>query len=557
MAKELTYEELLMQNSLLKKQNKYLSEHTERVEKQNEKLSEDKKNLKEENKLLNAELKQLTIDYNWALEQLKLSKKKIYGASAEKIASDYGHISFFNEAEAERTPMLPEPKAEDVVRKNNKKKKRGIKDIYKNLEIIEKEYDLSNAEKICEKCGSEMTFLRWETKNEIKIIPAQAQLIVHKKAVYVCKNCDKTGIEGSFKTAEAVPSLIEKSLVSPSLMAWIMNQKFCLALPLYRQEQELKRMGINLSRQTMSNWMITGARLLKPLYDALHKNLISRNILHADETTLEVLNLSDRDKPLNAYMWVYRTSRNEKNPIVLYDYEEGRSGDYAKNFLKNFSGYLHCDGWGGYDKVEHIKRVGCLVHLRRYFLNALEIQEDKKDHSTDAGKGFLLIEKIFKAEKIDPEKPAGKSKYSEEEIAEIRKNIQPKLLKEFFDFCEEYQGRGLPKSLTGAAVNYALNQKDTFMTFLENPKLELSNNAAERAVKPFVIGRKNWLFCNTAGGAKSSALIYSIIETAKENGLKPFEYLEFLFENIRGGNDVAELMPWSEEIPFKIKMEVN
>ncbi len=548
MAKKPTYEELLMQNSLLKKQNKYLSEHTERVEKQNEKLTE-------ENKLLNAEIKQLTIDYNWVLEQLKLSKKKMYGASAEKIAKDYGQISFFNEAEAERTPMLPEPKAEDVVRKNNMKKKRGIKDIYKNLEILEKEYDLSDDEKICGKCGSEMTFLRWETKNEIKIIPARAQLIVHKKAVYVCKNCDKNGIDGTFKNAEWEPSLIEKSLVSPSLMAWIMNQKFCLALPLYRQEQELRRIGINLSRQTMSNWMIAGARLLKPLYDALHKNLVSRNILHADETTLEVLNLSDRDKPLNAYMWVYRTSRNEKGPIILYDYQEGRSGDYAKNFLKDFSGYLHCDGWGGYDKVEHIKRVGCLVHLRRYFLNALEIQEDKKDYSTDAGKGFLLTEKIFEAEKIDPEKPAEKSKYSEEEIAEIRKNIQPKLLKEFFDFCEEYQGRGLPKSVTGAAVNYALNQKNTFMTFLENPKLELSNNAAERAVKPFVIGRKNWLFCNTAGGAKSSALIYSIIETAKDNGLKPFEYLEFLFENIRGGNDVAELMPWGGNIPENIKMK--
>ncbi|MCM1525549.1 MAG: IS66 family transposase [Ruminococcus sp.] len=230
-------------------------------------------------------------------------------------------------------------------------------------------------------------------------------------------------------------------------------------------------------------------------------------------------------------------------------------GDYAKDFLKGFSGYLHCDGWSGYDKVEHIKRVGCLVHLRRYFVNALDIQEDKKDYSTDAGKGFLLIDKIFKAERVDPGKPAEKIKYTEDEIAEIRKNIQPKLLKEFFDFCEEYQGRGLPKSVTGAAVNYALNQRETFMTFLENPKLELSNNAAERAVKPFVIGRKNFLFCNTAGGANSSAVIYSIIETAKENGLKPFEYLEFLFDNIRAGNDVAEFVPWSEKVPENIKMK--
>lgn len=562
MSKEPTYEELLMQVSVLKNQVKYLSEHNERVEKQNEKLTENKKqlskenkNLTEENKQLLSEIKQLTIDYNWALEQLKLSKKKIYGASAEKIAADYGQISFFNEAEAERTPMLPEPKIEDVVRKLNKKKKRSAKEIYKNLEVVEKIYELPKEEQVCPKCDSEMTFMRWEIKNEIKIIPAQAQLIVHKKAVYVCKNCDKNGIEGSFKTAEATTSLIEKSLVSPSLMAWIMNQKFCLALPLYRQEQELKRIGINLSRQTMSNWMISGARLLKPLYDALRQNLVSRSILHADETTLEVLNLSDRDKPLNAYMWVYRTSRCEEHPIVLYDYEEGRSGDYAKDFLKGFSGYLHCDGWSGYDKVEHIKRVGCLVHLRRYFANALEVQEDKRDYSTDAGKGFLLIEKIFKAERVDPDKPSEKTKYTESEIAEIRKTLQPQLLKDFFDFCEEYQGRGLTKSLTGTAVNYALNQKETFMTFLDNPKLELSNNAAERAVKPFVIGRRNFLFCNTPNGANSSAIIYSIIETAKENGLKPFEYLEFLFENIRIGNDVTELVPWSERIPENLRLK--
>ena len=509
----------------------------------------------EENKLLNAEIKQLTIDYNWALEQLKLSKKKIYGASAEKIAVDYGQISFFNEAEAERTPMLPEPKVEDVIRKSHKKKKRGTKEIYKNLEVVEHTYELPQEELVCPKCDSEMTFMRWKTKSEINIVPAKVQLIVHKEAVYVCKECDKNGIEGSFKYAKSVPSLIEKSLVSPSLMAWIMNQKFCLALPLYRQEQELKRMGVNLSRQTMSNWVIAGSKLLKPLYDALHQNLLGRNILHADETVLEVLNLPDRDKPVDAYMWVYRTSRFEERPVVLYDYEEGRSGDYAKDFLKGFSGYLHCDGWGGYNKVEHIKRVGCLVHLRRYFLNALEVQEDKKDYSTDAGKGFLLIEKIFKAERVNPDKPSEKTKYTEAEIAEIRKTVQPQLLKDFFDFCEEYQGRGMSKNLTGVAVNHALNQKDTFMTFLDDPKLELSNNAAERAVKPFVIGRKNFLFCNTPNGANSSAVIFSIIETAKENGLKPFEYLEFLFENIRLGNDVTELVPWSEKVPENIKMK--
>ena len=194
MSKEPTYEELLMQVSVLKNQVKYLSEHNERVEKQNEKLTENKKqlskenkNLTEENKQLLSEIKQLTIDYNWALEQLKLSKKKIYGASAEKIAADYGQISFFNEAEAERTPMLPEPKAEDVVRKSHKKKKRSSKEIYKNLEVVEQIYELPKEELTCPKCDSEMTFMRWEIKNEIKIMPAQAQLIVHNPLVFIAE----------------------------------------------------------------------------------------------------------------------------------------------------------------------------------------------------------------------------------------------------------------------------------------------------------------------------------------------------------------------------------
>lgn len=554
MEKKLTYEELLMQNSLLKKQNKYLSEHTARVEKQNEKLAETQKQLSEENKQLTAEIKQLTINYNWLLEQLKLSKKNKYGASAETVAEEYEQINLFNEAEAERTAFKPEPAAEDVVKKVRNKKK-SVKDKYKNLEVKEIIHTLSDEEKTCVKCGSEMSFVRYDISHKIKIIPAKAILEVHKTEVYACKECDKNGTEGSFKTARSEPSLIEKSLVTPSLMAYILNQKFCLGLPLYRQEQELKRMGIDLSRQTMSNWVIAGARLLKPLYDKLHTDLVSRNILHADETSLEVLNLSDRDKPLNAYMWVYRTSRFEEYPIVLYDYKEGRSGNYAKDFLKGFCGYLHCDGWGGYDKVENIKRVGCWAHVRRKFYDALKIQPDPKDHSTIAGQAFEIIESLFRAERTDPDRPAEISEYSLEEIAEARKNIQPKILDEFFEFCNKNQGGSLPKSLTGTAINYALNQKETLMTFLEDPRLELTNNAAERAVKSFVIGRKNWLFCNTAGGANSSAVIYSIIETAKENGLKPFEYLEFLFENIRMGNDITEFMPWSEKITENIKIK--
>lgn len=535
-----TYEELLAQNNYLKNHAKY----------QAAQLAEKDKKIQQ----LEKQNKELEINYNWILEQLKLSKRQKFGSSAESIIEGYEQINLFNEAEAERTAFKPEPTVEEVIKKS-KNKKKSIKDKYKNLEVEEIIHALSDEEKNCDICGSEMSFMRYDISHKIKIIPAKAILEVHKTEVYVCKECDKNGTEGSFKTAQTEPSLIEKSLATPSFMAYILNQKFCLGLPLYRQEQELRRMNIYLSRQTMANWVIAAAKMLKPLYDKLHKNLVERKILHADETTLEVLKLPDRDTPLNAYMWVYRTSRFEECPIVLYDYEEGRSGSYAKEFLRGFSGYLHCDGWGGYDKVENIKRVGCWVHVRRKFYDALKIQADPKDYSTIAGQAFLMIEKLFETERISPDKPSELTEYSLEKITEARKNISTKILDEFFDFCDKNQGVSLPKSLTGTAITYALNQKETLMTFLDDPKLELSNNAAERAVKPFVIGRRNFLFCNTPNGANSSAVIYSIIETAKENGLKPFEYLEFLFENIRVGNDVAELVPWSERITDNLKLK--
>lgn len=525
MPDNLTYDELIAQVSALQKQIKYLSDNTQ-------KLTTEVKELKELNK--------------WYLEQLKLSKKKIFGASAEKISEEYGQLNFFNEAEAERTELLAEPEIEEVViEKHTRKKKSSYSEKYKNLPVEEVIYDVDPQDKICNKCDSEMSFLKYEIRREIKIVPAKVSVVEHKKAVYVCKECDKNGIESNFVSAKATAPLIEKSLVSPSLMAHISNQKFCNAMPLYRQEQEFKRMGIKISRQTMSNWMISGARLLKPLYEIMHKELISTGILHADETTLEVLCEPDRPAQTKSYMWLYRTGQYEKRKVVLYDYREGRSGEYAKQFLQGFTGYLHCDGWHGYDKVENVTRIGCWAHVRRYFKNALDIQTDKTDFKTVAGQGFLKIENLFRMDRSETEI---------EKLAEIRKNKSKKQLNEFFEWCSVTEKTTLPKSMTGKAVNYALKQKETLEKYIDNPKLEMTNNYAERAIKPFVIGRKNWLFCNTPSGAQSSACIYSIIETAKENGLSPYYYLEWLFEAIRLCNfkKIEDLLPWGEEIPKSI-----
>ena len=198
-----------------------------------------------------------------------------------------------------------------------------------------------------------------------------------------------------------------------------------------------------------------------------------------------------------------------------------------------------------YNRLKNKKFSTCWVHLRRYFYNAFELQEDKNDFGTPAGQALLMIGRIFSAEKLDPKKPAEKSSLSLEEIAEIRKNISQNLAEEFFDLCEKQSSKCLPRSVLGKAISYALNQKETLMRFLEDPRIELTNNAAERAVKPFVIGRKNWLFCNTPSGAQASAIIYSIIETSKANGKNPQSYLENVFEGIRNGRNVDDFLPWN------------
>lgn len=383
-----------------------------------------------------------------------------------------------------------------------------------------------------------------EIRRELKIVPAKISVIEHISYVYACRNCENTKIETPIIKAKSPKALIPKSLVSPSMMAYIMNQKFVNSLPLYRQEQEFKRMNLLLSRQNLANWMIKGANILKPLTAKMKEILLSKKILHADETTLEVLCEPNRSSETNSYMWLYRTSGCDE-PIVIYDYQEGRSGKYAKEFLEGFKGYLHTDGWGGYHRLEpDITLCGCWAHARRKFDEALKV--DKHDDTSKIGLDYC--NRLFKIEeKI--------LKESAKEKFKIRQKESKKITEEFFSWVSEKMNEVLPKSLIGTALQYALNQKKYLLSFLKDGRIELSNNRAERSIRPFVIGRKNWLFCNTPSGARSSAIIYSIMETAKENGLRPLEYLTFIFEQYQNGQDIEAFLPWSDLIPQNCKVK--
>lgn len=502
-----------------------------------------------ENEALKAQLKdcQETISElrklnEWYEKQLKLNRQKMFGASSEK--SEYagaGQINMFNEAEAERKAISPEPTLETITYRR-KKQKGGKEAKLEELPVETIEYKLSDEEQICEKCGGALHVMSKEVRKELRIIPAKVSVVEHVSYVYACRSCEKNNTETTVITAGAPKALVPKSLVSPNVMAYIMNQKFVNAMPLYRQEQELKRMGALLSRQTLANWMIKGASLLQPVADEMKAELLKKEVLHADETTLEVLCEPGRPAQTNSYMWVYRTSGCDA-PIIIYDYQEGRSGRFAKEFLNGFKGYLHTDGWGGYHQLEpEITLCGCWAHLRRKFDEALTVLREKKNSPEAKGYDFCnaLFEIERRAEKMSPE-----------ERHELRQQESKPLAAQFFEWAVQQSDKTLPKSLLGTALQYALNQKKYLCSFLEDGRIELSNNRAERSIKPFVIGRKNWLFCNTPAGAKSSAVLYGIIVTAKENGLIPYAYLTYVFEQIRlhGTDNIAGLLPWSNQIP--------
>lgn len=324
-------------------------------------------------------------------------------------------------------------------------------------------------------------------------------------------------------------------------------------MPLYRQEQQLSRLGIELSRQTMANWVLNVADpWLKIIYDRLHVELLDRDILHADETTLQVLKEPGRSAETKSYMWLYRTGRDGP-PIVLYEYQTTRASKHPDRFLSGFKGYLQTDGYSAYGKLTGITLVGCWAHARRKFTEALKaLPAAQKDKPVAASVGLEYCNRLFAIERQLKD-------VSDKERYDKRLEKSKPLLDEFYIWLKKQKQQTLPKSTFGQAITYCLNQWDCLNSFLLDGRLEIDNNRAERSIKPFVIGRKNWLFTNTPRGARGSAIIYSVIETAKENNLKPYNYMFYLFEqlpNVDTGDQAAidRLLPWSDTLPEECGM---
>lgn len=501
-------------------------------------------NLQAENELLKEEKAQLEVKLKWYEDQHRLHLNKMYGSKSEKTSPE--QLVLFNEAESEAKPEIPEPTIEEITYK--RKKKQGHREeMLKDLPVETVEYHLPEEEQKCE-CGAKLHIMSKEVRKELKIVPAQVSVVEHVQHIYACRDCEKNNTNTTVKTAKMPKPTLPKSIASSSAIAHVMSEKFVKGIPLYRQEQEWKRIGIEISRQTMANWLIQSSdRWLKLIYGRMKEHLLQKDILHADETTLQVLKEPGRSANTNSYMWLYRTGRRNA-PIILYDYQTTRAAKHPIKFLKDFKGYLHTDGYEGYTSIPEITLVGCWAHARRYFVEALKaIPPKKEDKLTATEEGLAFCNKLFEIERelhdVSPEK-----RY-EGRILKSRPVID-----DFNAWLKHQRPRVLPKSLLGKAIQYCLNQWGKLTTFLLDGRLEIDNNRSERSIKPFVIGRKNWLFSNTPKGAASSATIYSLVETAKENSLNPFEYLKYLFDNLPN-SDISDdevldkLMPWSKTLP--------
>ncbi|MCC9293542.1 IS66 family transposase [Clostridium sp. MT-14] len=485
-------------------------------------------------------------------ETVEFLTHKLFGRSSEKTSVIAGQINLFNEAEVYRNPSAPEPNLQEVSNYRRKKfdgqRAELLKDIPHHTVICGLEED----ERFCEKCGTPLKSIGKEfIRTEIEFIPAKVRVIDYYRETYECRKCRKEGLPYIEKSPMPYP-VVQHSMASPSTVAHIMYEKYVNALPLYRQEREWKSLGVKLSRATMSNWiMVASKSWLMPLTNLMHKKLTAEKYLHADETPVQVLKEPGRKNTSESYMWLYSTYAGSKTPIRLFDYKPSRSGDCPQKFLKGFRGYLHTDCYKGYNKVPGITRCLCWTHLRRYFVEALP-KDIKSPEATLPAAGIDFCNKLFAEERSMKD-------LMPDERKKKRLETEKPILEAFWGWLDSVKNSCLPKSKLGKAVDYAVNNKEGFMNYLLDGNCAISNNLSENSIRPFTLGRKNWLFSGSPRGAEASAAVYSMIETAKANGLEPYSYLEFLFKNLPGVQFEAhpefleEYLPWDPWVQSSCK----
>jgi transposase len=481
-------------------------------------------------------------------EQISLLRAKIFGRRTEKY--DLEQLipgqSFLPGLESDNQIVVTEP--ETVVVEKHTRKKTGRKPLPDNLPREDVIHDIPEEEKVCD-CGCRLTCIGEEVSEQLHVEPAKYKVIRNIRLKYACRGCE--GVESDDQTVKIAPppvQLIPKSFATVSLLIYIIASKFIESLPLYRQEKRFRRYGITLTRATMSNWLIKVAVLCQPLLPLMQQEIRSGPLINADESTFQVMKEPNRKNTSKSYIWVFRGGLAGK-PLVVFHYEPSRAGQVAYDFLEGYHGYVQTDGYQGYNILEDnedITLMGCLAHARRKFDEVLKANRKSGNKKKLAAEVALeYIRKLYALEKEAKE-------LTPDERYLMRQEKAKPIMDAFGDWLRETYPQTPPKGLLGKAIKYTLNQWSRLTVYLENGILRPDNNLAENAIRPFVIGRKNWLFAGSPEGAQASALFYSLIETAKINNLNPEKYLRFLLEKIIHVKEQGELL---DLLPNRVSQE--
>lgn len=468
-------------------------------------------------------------------EALRLERHRLYGSRSEKL-SDQSEL-FFDEAEVfvdEDDAVADEHDVTDRITPSKKRKPSARKPLPAEIPRVRHVIELSVEERLCT-CGCTLVEIGEDISEQLDIIPAKLQVIQHARKKYACKACEDT-----IKTAPRAAVLLPKSIASGNTMAYIITSKYADGLPLYRLSGILGRYGIEMPRQTLSESVLKAAEKVVPLIDYMQQYLMNSPCLFMDETRVQVLNEPDKTPQSNSYMWVQRGGPPGKS-IIQFHYDPGRSTATAERLLQGFTGTLMTDGYKLYRQVARDKGIThlcCWAHSRRKFIEAQKAQPKGKTGKADMAISFIA--KLYAAEKEKKTSDAAARHHA-------RQQISAPVLKQFYQWLIKSQQQVPPKTALGKAVNYTLEYWPELSKYVENGEWPIDNNPAENAIRPFVIGRKAWLFSNSQRGAKASANLYSLIESAKVNGKEPYRYLSWLFEKLPSIDleNIEALMPWS------------
>jgi transposase len=477
------------------------------------------------------ELAEYKLKYAGLLEEIRLAKQRHFSPSSEK---NILQPDMFDEAGIELQEDVKEQLVEPEVEvKSHIRKKQPVRrplPAYLPREVIV--HDLSETEKLCG-CGMQLKRIGEEISEQLKYIPAQVSVIQHVRPKYACKPCQE-----NVKIAPMPTLLLPKSIASPVLVAHIIISKYCDHLPLYRQEEMWKRMEVDLPRSSLCGWVLKTAELCEPLIKQLQKYIVSYDYVQVDETTVQVLNEVGRDNRTKSYMWAYRGGGDK--PCIVYEYQETRGGYHAQRFLGGFKGYLQSDAFSGYNwanDINDIVHVGCHAHARRSFA------ELAKTHKTTglAHDAIKFYSKLYAVEK-----EARENQFTPEARHQLRQEKSVPILTALKKWLDHHLPKTSEQGTIGKAIRYCVGHWPELNHYLLDGRVEIDNNKIENSIRPFALGRKNWLFHGSPSGAKAGATFYSLIETCKANSIEPYRYLCAMLNRIRGcatEDDYQKLLP--------------